>query len=64
MPLMQGPILLQTLECYKPWALMAEKKYTDEYGATTATSLRNKQHIMVQEGLLLLIHDSEDSKLL
>ena len=46
MPLMQGPILLQTLECYKPWALMAEKKYTDEYGATTATSLRNKQHII------------------
>ena len=40
---MQGPILWQTLECYKKlWDLMAEKKYTDEYGATTATSLRQK----------------------
>ena len=42
MPLMQETILWQTLEYYKPWELIAKKKYTGEYGETTATSLRQK----------------------
>ena len=41
MPLMQEAILLQILECYKLREVIAKKKYTDEYGATTAT-LREK----------------------
>ena len=39
---MQETILWQTLECYKLWELIGKKKYTDEYGATAATSLRQK----------------------
>ena len=42
MPLMQEAILWQTLECYKLWESIAKKKYTDEYGATPATSFRQK----------------------
>ena len=42
MPLKQEAILWQTLEWYKLWELIAKKKYTDEYGATTATSSRQK----------------------
>ena len=42
MLLMQEAILWQTLECFKLWELIAKNKYTDEYGATTATSSRNK----------------------
>ena len=42
MPLMQEAILWQILECYKLWELITKKKYRDEYGATTATSLREK----------------------
>ena len=41
-PLMQETILWQTLECYKLWELIGKKKYTDEYGATVATPLRQK----------------------
>ena len=39
---MQETILWQSLECYKLWELISKKKYTDEYGATAATSLRQK----------------------
>ena len=42
MPLVQETILWQTLEYYKLWELIAKKKYTGEYGETTATSLRQK----------------------
>ena len=63
MPLMQETILWQTLECYKLWELIAKKKYTGEYGATTATSLKQKAAYR-GTGLLLLIHSSVHSKLL
>ena len=42
MPLMQETILWQILKFYKLWELIDKKKYTDEYGTTTATSLRQK----------------------
>ena len=42
MPLMQEAVLCQILKFYKLWELITKKKYTDEYGATTATSLRQK----------------------
>ena len=61
---MQKTILLQTLECYKLWELIAKKKYTGEYGATTATSLRQKATYHGTGRAIIAIHSSDHSKLL
>ena len=56
MPPMQEAILWQILKCYKLWELIAKNKYTDEYGAKTATSLR--QNAAYQSTVRVIVADS------